>query len=317
MPYPGSFTKITSKGVEGALFKALETQSGLPWVDAISFFNDRSNEATESYAFLGDVPAFREWNGPRLGKQLRENDFSVTNRPFESTIRIAKKDVQRDKTGQINIRLNELSQTPAIHWASKLSTEISENNTAYDATALFGSHENGDSGVLNNDATATEIPALDVATAATPTAVEMSDILLETAGYFRTFNSDNGEPINETASSFLVMCPTVSIWAAARKAVDQDQLNSGETNIIADNSDMNFTVVLNTRLSALTTTMWMFRTDGAVKPLLRQQEGGLEVTSLAEGSDLEHTDRVWEFGIAADRQTAPARFEYAVRMALS
>ena len=226
-------------------------------------------------------------------------------------------DVRDDKTGQIQIRINELAEAAEFHKAKLLSDEIRNNNTAYDSTNLFGTHTNGDSGDVKTDVTNADIASLNISTATDPTAEEMADILVGAVGHMMGFKSDNGEPINEMAKKFLVMVGTQAMFLALKKAIGQFQLSSGETNIIPNDSDLNFTPIFNTRLSSLTTKIWMFRTDAPVKPLLLQQNGSPDITSKAEGSDFEHDNDAWEFGVKVKRATAPARFEYALQMTTS
>ena len=48
MPYQNKFTQITQKGIQGQLFKALETTAQLEWVNAIAFMNNESNQKKET-----------------------------------------------------------------------------------------------------------------------------------------------------------------------------------------------------------------------------------------------------------------------------
>jgi hypothetical protein len=43
---------------------------------------------------------------------------------FEGTLELAVRDMRRDKTGQIMVRVNDLADRTNAHWASLLSTLI-------------------------------------------------------------------------------------------------------------------------------------------------------------------------------------------------
>ena len=134
----------------------------------------------------------------------------------------------------------------------------------------------------------------------------------------QTFKDDRGEPINEDAKSFLVMCPTVPIFSAFYTAINQNTLASGTTNVIANASQFSITPILNTRISdAGAGVFHFFRTDAPVKAFIRQQEGPFGITSQAEGSHIEHANHVWEFGVSASRNVGFGRWEYAVKATMS
>ena len=58
-----------------------------------------SNGKSNTYAFLSQFPAFREWVGARLHKVAKETSFSVTNRKFENTLDIPVEDIEDDNWG--------------------------------------------------------------------------------------------------------------------------------------------------------------------------------------------------------------------------
>jgi hypothetical protein len=60
-----------------------------------------SDQASETYNFLGQSPMMREWIGRRQAKGFNGNGITIINKHYEATIEIAKKDARRDKTGQI------------------------------------------------------------------------------------------------------------------------------------------------------------------------------------------------------------------------
>ncbi|WP_237560243.1 Mu-like prophage major head subunit gpT family protein [Ferriphaselus sp. R-1] len=58
-----------------------------------------SDGKSNTYAWLSQFPAFREWVGSRLHKVLAENAYSVVNRKFENTIDVQRTDIEDDNFG--------------------------------------------------------------------------------------------------------------------------------------------------------------------------------------------------------------------------
>ncbi|WP_180131897.1 Mu-like prophage major head subunit gpT family protein [Rhodoferax sp. BLA1] len=59
----------------------------------------RSNGKSNTYAWLTQFPAFREWVGSRLHKKLAEKAYTVVNKKFETTIDVERTDVEDDSFG--------------------------------------------------------------------------------------------------------------------------------------------------------------------------------------------------------------------------
>jgi phage major head subunit gpT-like protein len=59
-----------------------------------------SSSASNTYEWLSQFPAFREWVGARLHKQAKEQAYQVTNRKFENTLDIPREKIEDDNYGQ-------------------------------------------------------------------------------------------------------------------------------------------------------------------------------------------------------------------------
>lgn len=58
-----------------------------------------SDGKSNTYAWLTQFPAFREWIGARLHKTLAENAYTVVNKKFENTIDVQRTDIEDDNFG--------------------------------------------------------------------------------------------------------------------------------------------------------------------------------------------------------------------------
>jgi len=300
-------TLLSSRAIIGAYFARLEASPGMAWINGVSnLFN--SDQAAETYGFLGQSPAMREWLGGRQARGLGAvNNFAIANKHYEGTLRIEKKDVRRDKTGQIMARVQEFADRAQTHWASLLATLITagDSTTCYDGQYFFDTdHTEGDNTTnQSNSLTYTLASEPHIGTGGTTTSPgidHMGRAMLKTITAMLAFKDNRGEPMNENASSFLAYVPA-GLYADAAGAVSNLmpsalQLNMNP-NLVAG---LNVTVQMSAR-STWTTKFAMFRTDSPIKGLIRQSEQDVELKAKAEGSEFEFDEDAWEFGIDAWR----------------
>ncbi len=305
---------LSSRAVIGMYYEALAAQNGIGWIDAVSNYFG-SDQASETYPWLGMPPALREWLGGRNAKGFSTNAVEIKNKHFEATIEIALKDLRRDKTGQIKARLAEFAQRGQSHFASLLSTLIinGPSTVCYDGQYFFDTdHSEGSSGTLNNDIT-TDISALPVAvhgTVTAPSKEEMLQAITASISQFFTFKDDQGEPINEDAKSFLVMVP-VGLAPAARSALsDLNDVGAGMFTL----DGYNVGLVVNPRLTAgsWTDEFVTFRTDGSIKPLIRQEETAPTIKMKDETSEYAFDNDAIQIGIDTWRNVGYGRWQGAV-----
>jgi phage major head subunit gpT-like protein len=302
--------KITSRAIIGDFYLALEQANGAGWVDPVSMlFN--SDQESEEYAWLGQAPAMREWIGGREAKGLRESGITIKNKKFESTLEIPVDWLRRDKTGQIQMRINEMAQRATAHWARLLSTLIlnGASSVCYDGEYYFDTdHEEGESGQQSNSIGAS------ASTATAPSAAEFETAVLKGVEKIIGQKDDQGEPMNEEASSFLVMVP-VSMMASAAAALKNPVIvdsNGSRTNTVTNLGGFNFELAVNPRLSGWTDKFAMFRTDGSAAPLIRQEEEDLMISAVAEGSELEFNEDVHRYGVKALRNVGYGYWQHAL-----
>lgn len=72
-----------------------------------------STTRTETYAWLGQWPRIREWIGDRVIKKLKGEAYTLTNKPFETTISVPRDDIEDDQLGIYGPMFQELGQATA------------------------------------------------------------------------------------------------------------------------------------------------------------------------------------------------------------
>lgn len=305
---------LSSRAVIGMYYEALAAAAGAGWIGNVSNYFG-SDQAAESYPWLGMPPAMREWVGGRSAKGMSTNLVTITNKHYEATLEIALKDLRRDKTGQIKARLAEFAQRGQSHFASLLSTLIvnGPSTVCYDGQYFFDTdHSEGASGTLDNDIT-TDISALPVEThgvVTAPSKEEMLQAIIASISQFFTFKDDQGEPINEDAKSFLVMVP-VGLMPAASSALSRT--NAQGPGMFSFDG-FNVGLAVNPRLTAggWTDEFVTFRTDGSIKPLIRQEETEPQVKMKDESSEFAFDNDAIQIGIDSWRNAGYGRWQGAV-----
>lgn len=294
-------TALSSRAIIGEFYATLQQDLGLSWIDSVSNLFD-SNQESETYKWLGMAPAMREWIGGRQAKGFRTDGITIVNKNFEATLEVLVDEIRRDKTGQVMVRVRELAERTNAHWASLLSALLiaAESSVCYDGQYFFDTdHVEDDSGSQSNDLTS------DINTTTAPTAGEMETAILKSIEAILGFKDNQGEPMNEGARMFEVMVPVPFMSAAAGAIGSQiivDSSTSRTNRILTLGSLGGFQVALrvNPRLT-WTTKFATFRADGQTKALIRQEEEGVTMTAIAEGSELEFKERKHHYGVKAIR----------------
>lgn len=312
-----ALNELSSRAIIGLYYKRLEQKSGMDWVEALSNYFT-SDQESETYKWLGQVPVMRQWIGGRQAKGFTTNGLTIENKHFEATLEIPLVDLRRDKTGQITVRINELADRTNSHWAQLLSKLLinAESTVCYDGQYFFDTdHSDEKSGVQSNkievDLTAfvDQIDGGKVGAVSAPSEAAFRLAVLKTIQQILSFKDNQGEPMNENASKFLVVVPT-SLWYIAKTAMAVPLSVGGSTNAIKVLDEVDISIAQNPRLS-WSDKFAVFRTDSSVKPFIRQEEEGVKLKAIAEGSELEFKhDKHW-YGVDTWRNAGYGFWQHA------
>ena len=277
---------ITDRSIIGRYFMRLEALAGESYISKITmpFLSDQDSE---KYEWLNAVPAMKEFIGGLNAKGFIENNIEIKNKLFESTIRIPRKWLYRDKTGQISIKISELSRRTIEHWDKLVSTLINGADalSCYDGQFFFDTdHSEGKSGTISNliSVDISTLPTNQHGSVTKPSPEEMELAILEGVQQMFAFKDDQGEPMNGSAKKFVIMVP-VPYLTVALAACKNPVLTSGKTStIVASKDAFELTPVVNPRLS-WTDKFAIFRADSDIKPIIRQAQVASPVNPNASG----------------------------------
>lgn len=295
---------LSSRAVIGMYYAALEAPSG-SFADPISNLFT-SDQASETYPFLGQVPRMREWVGGRVAKGLRSNSLTIANKHYETTLEVALKDLRRDKTPQLRARMAELAQEGQSHWEYLLTQLLinGPSTNCYDGQYFFDDdHVEGDSGTQSNDITV-DISAVPGAgsdnTATFPNAAQAQAAMFKGIAQILSFKDDRGRPMNSGAKKFLVTVP-IGLYMPMKAAVSSLHVAALQQNINPNGLE-GFSVDVQ-MLPELTWTdsFAVFRTDSAIKALIRQEETKPELKLKGEDSEYAFDNDAIQIGVDAWR----------------
>lgn len=294
---------LDSRAISGMYFSRLEADPGSAWLDGVANLFG-SDQASETYNWLGQTPAMREWISGRLAKGFTGQGVTILNKHYEATLQIENKDRRRDKTGQLEARLGEFAERGQTHWASLLSTLIvnAAATVCYDGEYFFDTdHSEGSSGTQSNKITVdiSALPAAVHGAVTMPSPEEMQQAMFGGITQILGLVDDRGEPMNEFARNFLVMVP-LGLAPYAKAAVTSAGKEGQQVNMTPSVIDgVNISIAVNPRL---TTAGWtdkfvIFRTDASTKALIRQTEKEIELKVKGDGSDFEFDNDAIQLGI--------------------
>lgn len=282
-----------------------------------------SDHETENYKFLGMSSGLRQWLGGRQEMVLNRFTYALTNQIYEATLPIVVDDLRRDKTGQLRVRVADMASKASQHWNSLLSTVITTNGNGYDGVAFYGTTHAESGTNQKNLVTSSEVPALDVVTPTAPTANEAALALVGVIGWFYSLTDDQGDPTNGEARSFLVQCGTPSLWGPLLQAVTLNNLTNGSVTVsnplfgLIQGKGIDVTVQLNPRLSSVTSSFYVHRRDGVIKPFVLQSEVDLQTQLIGAGSEEEFKNNRHLFGIKAVRAAGLGDWKHSIKATLS
>jgi phage major head subunit gpT-like protein len=223
-----------------------------------------SDSDEENYAWIGSVPGMREWTGSRLLKTTSNDDYTLTNKTYESTLEIERTAIEDNKLGMIQSRVRAYGMEAARHTEYLVFDQLKEGDTllAYDGAAFFanrGTNQNNlGSTALSEDALSTAIATM------------------------MKFIDEEGKPYG-VMPNLLVVPP--NLWLLGRK-LTESPVNVGTTQTDALN------VLAKIGLSCITspyltdTTDWfLLDTTMACKPIILQQRTAVELTALEQNSE--------------------------------
>lgn len=273
--------KTLARGLRASFVKAYELAEAP--TDVMNFVMETTSDgADEEYGWLGQSPSMNEWVDERRLKSLNSFSYKLKNKDYEATLSVARNDIEDDRLGNVQIRINDLAQKGKLHPRKLFFEALLAGTSAlcYDGQAFFSaSHSEGKSGTQSNLVSQTGV-----------TLTDLSTDLVTCVARMKGYKDDQGEPLDESEIQIGIVCPL------ALETLFAD-LNSFEKINNTDNKWRNKLkiVVSSGRLSGNT---WYFaNVKAGLKPFIRQVRKKIEFNSLEGESDNGFMRKVYHYGV--------------------
>lgn len=146
---------INSANLE-ALRKTFNTafQQGLAWVppvDIAFLYRDfPSTTASNFYAWLEQIPGFREWVGDRVFKNVRGQKYELVNRDFEDSVSMGRNEIEDDQYGVYAPIVQMMAEAWMLQKYEIVLAVLTGNPVCFDGKAFFADdHAYGDNTIDN------------------------------------------------------------------------------------------------------------------------------------------------------------------------
>jgi phage major head subunit gpT-like protein len=296
MPYGQSYPKYSDANLRGEFFRMFEIAQLNSPLNAVTMRVD-SDQAFETYGWIGNAPKMREWQGSRQVQEPLHFEWTIYNKLYESTIGLPIDDIRRDKTGNFVLWARSMAQKCAQNPMLILSDLMAAGESAlcYDGQYFFDTdHSEGSSGTQSNIAT---VDISDLGTGGTPTkpSVETMELAID-AGIeaFANLKDNNGDYINQSNKNFVIVSG-LGHRSAIRRATSLQVMEDGRQNILTTDGEYTFQRFTDPRLG-WTDKFAMFITDDPIKPFVHQVELDTEITYITNPESEEvfrHRRYVW------------------------
>ena len=138
----GDISALLLPGLKTAFFGTFE-EMGHQYQDISTLIP--SDKDTEHYAWLGALPGVNEFLDERRVGDLKEYEYFIKNKTWESTISVDRAAIEDDQYGQLAIRAKQMGASGAQH-LDLLTYGMLEGgfvNPCFDGAAFFGPHTQG------------------------------------------------------------------------------------------------------------------------------------------------------------------------------
>lgn len=271
------------KGLRADFMKAFEATSAPALLDAA--MKVASTADHEKFGWLGASPQMQEFKDEKIPKGLLDFNYTITNVPYEATLKVDKFALRNDQLGGVQIRIRDLANRAKIFPVKLLMDLLMAGNTqlCYDGLPFFSaSHSEGSSGTQSNLLSGSGV-----------TVAALTTDFYAARAAMASFKDDQGQPFYEDMPSgqdLVVVCPPA--MQGAFEQLFNAAMISNTTNTLVNAAQ----VVVNSRLTD-TNDWYLLNKGGAIKPLILQENMPVEFGALEGNSDEGFKRRFYLYGV--------------------
>ncbi|MEQ5870241.1 Mu-like prophage major head subunit gpT family protein [Sagittula sp. NFXS13] len=94
-------------------FQGGQSEASTQWARIATRVN--ATQQTQKYGWLGQMPNVREWIGPRAVQNLAQHDYTITEKPYELTVGVKRRDIETDNLGIYAPMMTEMGRSTVAH----------------------------------------------------------------------------------------------------------------------------------------------------------------------------------------------------------
>ena len=230
----------------------------------------QSNNIDEKYGWLGQVPQLREWVDERQLSGLKDFNYTLANKDYESTLKVNKNVMDDDQLGAVMIRVRDLASRARQHKV-KLFMDLLINGTtdlAYDGQPFFDT-AHAESGTNQSN----------IVTGTGTTTAQFKADFISARARLRGFTDDQGEPFNDVDNLDLWVVAPVELEGVIDEVLTADQIGDTTNTLRGAAKKM-----VSQRLSNNDANDWYLVSGaGTVKPFIFQNRKAVEFVALEKG----------------------------------
>lgn len=99
----------------------------------------QSNTRSNTYGWLGDFPALREWIGDRVINDMKESAYAIVNKKYEATLGVDREDIEDDNLGIYRTQAQGMAHTVVAFFEEEVTKLLQNGFTelCYDGQPFF------------------------------------------------------------------------------------------------------------------------------------------------------------------------------------
>ena len=121
-------------------YRAMLQRPYLAQINAL-FTEISSNKATETYAWLGEIPRVKEWLGAKVFSDLKSYAYTIVNKDWYAGFAVHKNEMEDEQIDAVTPRISMNAMVLADHKLELIADLIKNGTTnlAFDGVAFFAS----------------------------------------------------------------------------------------------------------------------------------------------------------------------------------
>lgn len=265
-----------------------------------------TSKKTETMAYLGDVPAFREWVDRRQISRLSTATFPITVADWENSLGIDMRDLDDEQIPMLALRITQLADQARRHPIQRLIEVMvaAQTTVGYDGVSFFNDAHPvraDESGTQDNDLAATT-------TGGGGTVADLQTDYDAAHVAFARFEDEAGQPFHgDVAPTMTWVAPPELFRPFSTLLFSNTQPANDGQNVYQGQGDL----ITTARLTD-TGDYYSYKTDGMVKPFVFLERQAIRTTNSLTASETWRPTKEVVIGADARYQVGVSMWQYGV-----